>query len=75
VARLGHADRPPARPFSGALLPRQPVTAGAVHDLKRTFATVDCRIAKGSFDHFVGEDEQGGWNSQAERFRSIEIDD
>ena len=38
----------------GGLLPRGSMVAAAVDDPTRHFATLNCRIAKGSFDHLVG---------------------
>jgi hypothetical protein len=44
-------------------------------DPSRTFATVNCRIAKGLFDHLVGGGEQLRWYGDAERFWGLEVDD
>jgi hypothetical protein len=38
-------------------------------DPKRTFDSVNCRIAKGSFDHFVGGSLQRQWHADAKRLR------
>ena len=64
-----------ARRLSGVLRPPLRRGGAAEFDPERHFATANYCIAKGSFNNLVGEDEQGGWNSQAERFGSFEIDD
>ena len=46
-----------------------------VRDPKRHFATVNCRIAKGLFDYFVGSDQQRWRHVEAECFGCLEIDD
>jgi len=43
----------PARQLSEEVRTRQLMTGAAVHDPERHFATVICRIAKGSFEHLV----------------------
>jgi hypothetical protein len=48
--------------------------SGAV-DPKRRFPSVNCRIAKGSFDHLVGTAEQAERKRKTERLRRLEIDD
>ena len=65
----------PARLPSGAWQPRLPRVTAAEFDPSRTFATVNCRIAKGLFDHLVGGDEQRRWHGDAERFCGLEVDD
>ena len=45
-----------------------------VLDPERRFATSNCRIAKGLFDHLVGAAEHAGWNCEIERLRGLEID-
>lgn len=49
-ALLGRADRPLSCLLLGVLLPCQPATGEAVHDLSRPFATVTYRSAKDSPD-------------------------
>jgi hypothetical protein len=44
-------------------------------DLKRHFATVNCGIAKGSFNHVVGEGKHVGSHLDAERSRRVQVDD
>jgi hypothetical protein len=44
-------------------------------DPKRHFATVNCRIAKGSFNHVVGEGKHVGSHLDAERSRRVQVDD
>src|SRR4029077_1396224 len=44
-------------------------------DPTRTFAIVNCGIAKGSFDHLVGKREQFVRNCEAQNFGSLKIDD
>src|SRR5580693_6041327 len=46
-----------ARPLLGVKQPRPWLDRAAVIDPKRYFTTANCRIAKGSFDHFVGAQE------------------
>jgi hypothetical protein len=45
-----------------------------VLDPKRHFATAKCRIAKGLFDHLVGECKQRRRDGQAERLGGLEVD-
>lgn len=40
--------------LSNVFLPLQPATTKAAIDPERRFATIDCCIAKGLFDHIVG---------------------
>ena len=42
---------------------------------KRHFATVNCRIAKGSFDHVVGVGAQRLWHGEAECLGGVEVDE
>jgi hypothetical protein len=44
-------------------------------DLKRHFATVNCGIAKGSFNHVVGEGKHVESHLDAERWRRVQVDD
>jgi len=46
---------------------RQPVVGTAVHDPKRRFSTINCRAAKGSFEHFVGGQLHQIWTGNAEK--------
>ncbi len=46
------ADR---RPLSAPNRSREPIAFAAESDPKRRFSTINCRAAKGSFEHFVGE--------------------
>lgn len=54
VARNGRADRWPSCPLLEVYLPRQPMTAEAAADPERHFATINYRIAEGSFAITVG---------------------
>ena len=49
------ADRLPSCPLLGVLLPRLLIAGAAVDDPNRPFAAINCRVAKGLLDHFVGE--------------------
>ncbi len=40
----------------------------------KSFAGVDCRIAKGLFDHLIGGAQQRRRDGQSERLRGIEVD-
>jgi hypothetical protein len=40
------------------------VTGEAASDPERHFATTNCRTAKGSFDHLVGDRDQGRRNGE-----------
>jgi hypothetical protein len=44
-------------------------------DPKRHFATVNCRIAKGSFNHVVGDGKHVGSHLDAERSPRVQVDD
>ena len=46
----------------------------AVHDPERHFTTVNCRSAKGLFDHLVGACEYAWRNGEAERLRGLGVD-
>jgi hypothetical protein len=45
------------------------------NDPKRHFATVNCRIAKGSFNRVVGDGKHVGSRLDAERSRRVQVDD
>jgi hypothetical protein len=47
----------------------------AVNDPQRHFATVNCRIAKGLFNHLVGDGENGRRHLDADRSRRLQVDD
>jgi hypothetical protein len=49
--------------------------APSTHDPERHFASVNCRTAKGLFDHFVGAAEQREWEVYAERLGGLEVDE
>ena len=65
----------PACLLLGAKLPRLSVTSEAVFDPQRRFTPINCRTAKGLFDHLVSAGEQRGGDCKAERFGSLQIDD
>jgi hypothetical protein len=45
----------------------------AAHDPLRRFGTVNCRIAKGSFDHLVGTGELRQWNFKGKCIWRLEV--
>jgi hypothetical protein len=47
----------------------------AVDDPQRHFATINCRIAKGLFNHLVGDGENRRGHLDADRSRSLQVDD
>jgi hypothetical protein len=57
-ALIRRASRAPPCPLLEVFLPRLQSRGAAVHDPNRRFATLNCRGAKGLFDHVVGADER-----------------
>ena len=65
MARFCRINHPPSCPLLEGLLPRGSMVAAAVDDPQRQIATINYRIAKGSFDHLVGSGEQRDWECDA----------
>jgi hypothetical protein len=59
----------------GVFLPRVEQRGEAVRDPRRHFATVNCRIAKGLFNHLVGDGENRRRHLDADRSRRLQVDD
>jgi hypothetical protein len=68
-----HGERS-TRQLLGDDLPRPPFTGAAVHDPQRHFAPVNCRTAKGSFDHLVSGHKKGLRHGKAEHLCGLEVD-
>jgi len=64
-----------ARRLLGVFLPRVEQRGEAVRDPRRHFATVNCRIAKGLFNHLVGDGENRRRHLDADRSRRLQVDD
>ncbi len=75
MAQSGRAGRRLPRQLSGVKRTRHFDRAAAANDPKRTFATVNYCIAKGLFDHLVGDGEHVLRHFDAKRSRRLQVDD
>ena len=72
---IGHRDGVEECPLSGVKRTSKFKSVTSAFDPKRTFATVNYCIAKGLFDHLVGDGEHVLRHFDAKRSRRLQVDD